>query len=75
MIAVKRHPSRKDAYADGKLALHPALQKDPWMYFNDDEYTRTDDGLVVPLKPETKPRLLHKPLYPNDPAIEKGNNE
>lgn len=58
MLAVKRHPARKDVYTDGKAALHPALQREPWLYFNEGEYTRTFEGFVVPLYPQTKPRLL-----------------
>lgn len=79
MIAVKKHPSRKDAYADGKLALHPALHKEPWLYFNDNEYTRTDDGLVVPLFSGVKPKLLCNPAAAtntirNNPTT-KGDNK
>ena len=74
MLAVKKHPSRTNMYVDAVAAVHPALENEPWLYFNEGEYTRTFEGLVVPLKPQTKPRLLHKPMYPNDPTT-KGNNE
>lgn len=79
MLAVKRHPSRYNTYVDAVAATHPALKNEPWLYFNEGEYTRTFQGLVVPLKPQTKPKLLHLPMYPNDPTqtntTEKGNNE
>lgn len=76
MLAVKRHPSRANTYVDAVAAVHPALKNEPWLYFNEGEYARTFEGLVVPLKPRTRPRLLHKPMYPNDPTNNpKGNNE
>nr|DAF73046.1 MAG TPA: hypothetical protein [Caudoviricetes sp.] len=77
MLVVKKHPSRPNTYVDAVAAVHPALKNEPWLYFDEGEYTRTFEGLVVPLKPQTKPRLLHRPMYPNDPtttASTKGNN-
>lgn len=77
MLAVKKHPYLQNVYVDAVAAMHPALRTEPWLYFNEGEYTRTFEGLVVPLKPQTKPRLLHRPMYPNDPtttANTKGNN-
>lgn len=60
LLAVKKHPSRSGVYVDGKAALHPALHREPWLYFLPGEYTRTFEGLVVPLDPQTKPKLLHR---------------
>nr|DAW16141.1 MAG TPA: hypothetical protein [Caudoviricetes sp.] len=65
MIAVKRHPSRHNTYVDAVAAVHPSLRTEPWLYFSEGEYTRTFEGLIVPLKPETKP----KPLYNPHPAF------
>ena len=72
MLAVKRHPSRANTYVDAVAAVHPALKNEPWLYFNEGEYARTFEGLVVPLKPRTKPKLLHSPTPTDNP---KGNNE
>lgn len=72
MLAVKRHPSRYNTYVDAVAATHPALKNEPWFYFNEGEYTRTFEGLVVPLKPQTKPKLLHRPTATDNP---KGYNE
>ena len=76
LLAVKKHPSRQGVYVDGKAALHPALHKEPWLYFNEGEYTRTFEGLVVPLKPQTRPKVLHRPnSTQHNTATEKGNNK
>lgn len=80
MLAVKRHPSRTNTYVDAVAAVHPALKNEPWLYFNEGEYTRTFEGLVVPLKPQTKPRPLYNPspafiLAIDEPIIEKGIDE
>lgn len=65
MLAVKRHPSRENVYVDAASATHPALAREPWLYFDEGEYTRTFEGLVVPLDPKRKPR----PLYNPHPAL------
>lgn len=77
MLAVKRHPSRTNTYVDAVAAVHPALKNEPWLYFNEGEYTRTFEGLVVPLKPRTRPKLLHNthPAFIPDTDPSKGNNE
>ena len=64
MLAVKRHPSRPNTYVDAVAAVHPSLRNEPWLYFNEGEYTRTFEGLVVPLDPQTKPR----PMQPAKPT-------
>lgn len=74
MLAVKKHPSRPNTYVDAVAATHPALKNEPWLYFNEGEYTRTFEGLVVPLKPQTRPKLLHRPA-PTPTDSTKGNNE
>lgn len=72
MLAVKKHPSRRNTYVDAAAAVHPALGDEPWLYFLPGEYARTFEGLVVPLNPQTKPRLLHKP---NPTATTKKGND
>lgn len=74
LVVVKKHPSRPGTYVDAVAAVHPALQNEPWLYFLPGECTRTFEGLVVPLNPQTKPRLLHNPARTTQPT-EKGNNE
>ena len=74
MLAVKKHPSRPNTYVDAVAATHPALKNEPWLYFNEGEYTRTFEGLVVPLKPQTRPKMLHRPA-PTTTDNPKGTNE
>ena len=75
LLAVKKHPSRHNVYVDAAAATHPALRNEPWLYFLPHEYTRTFEGLVVPLNPQTKPRLLHRPNpTPTPTPTQKGNN-
>lgn len=74
MLAVKKHPSRPHVYVDAASATHPALQSEPWLYFNEGEYTRTFEGLVVPLNPRTQPRLLKRSATA-EPTNMEGNNQ
>lgn len=75
MIAVKRHPSRHNTYVDAVAAVHPSLRAEPWLYFDEGEYTRTFEGLVVPLNPQTRPRVLKRPALADTtgPTDQKGN--
>lgn len=76
MLAVKRHPSRENVYVDAASATHPALQSEPWLYFNEGEYTRTFEGLVVPLNPQTRPRVLkHPALADTTELTDQGGND